>query len=153
MLSAFITSISITVQLIVRIKTCPVKTTRWLLNIRRAPQRSRRSAPRPRLKRLQPAWPVCGNSTTSFIREKSRQRVIVFVFQISQIPQKLKSQRHRTVRSLLLSLMSLTFLISLVQTTLILTQLFRKPQVFLVELYKLFRAAKIPSQLLGVFRI
>ncbi len=51
-LSAFIINVPIIVYLIVRIKTCLVKTTRWLLNVRRVPWRSRRSAPRPRLKRL-----------------------------------------------------------------------------------------------------
>ncbi len=36
-LSAFIINVPITGCLIIRIKTCPVKMTRWLLNVRRVP--------------------------------------------------------------------------------------------------------------------
>jgi len=56
----------------VRIKTCPEKTTRWPSIVRKIFWKSRRSAPRPRPKRPWPAWPACGNSAAFFAKKKLR---------------------------------------------------------------------------------
>ncbi len=149
-LSMSIISILIMVQLIVRIKMCLVKTTRQLLSIKKTLQRSRRSAPRPRPKRLQPIWPIYRNNAAFSIRERSRQHIIVFVFWISQMLQKLQSQKRGPARSPPPFLIFQTSLIFLIQITLILILFFRKAQISLIELPNPLRIVKASLQLLYI---
>ncbi len=144
------------VLLIIRIKMCLAKMIRLLLSIKKIPQRSRRSAPRYKPKRLWPTQLIYGNSGVFFKKGKSKWHNMAFNSWIIWIQRRLKSlQRRRpgAIRFLFLFPISWIFPPCQVLIILILIPSSRRYQILLIELLKLLKVIKISFQFLYIFRV